>query len=248
MIFIWDAETAERLEMMTLPKGSRSVSALGFSHDGKYISAADMSDDHNVHLFDLTQKDKKNNCVHLGAVKKDRKKIFQITWSPASLGTFVSCGVEHIFFWNVSPQLTGKKAKMPGGKPGQKLGFPSVAYSALTGVALLAGSDGTIYTYNNGAPGKSFKAAHTKMVSCIQIVPSPDTAGGSENELVITGGGDKMIHMHLLDKTKNLTLLMSVPVAATPISVDFMNDKILAGLSNGTILELVNVISDSENI
>ena len=55
MIFIWDAETAERRAMMTLPKGSRSVSALGISPDGKYLSCADMSDDHKVHLFDLTQ-------------------------------------------------------------------------------------------------------------------------------------------------------------------------------------------------
>ena len=77
MIFIWDANTAERIDMMTLPKGSRSVSALAFSHDGKYLSAADMSDDHCVHLFDLTQKDpKKNKCIHLGSQKKDRQKIF----------------------------------------------------------------------------------------------------------------------------------------------------------------------------
>ena len=76
MIFIWDAETAERIDMMTLPKGSRSVSALGFSKGEQFIAAADMSDDHNVHLFDLTQKDKKGKCVHLAAVKKDRKKIF----------------------------------------------------------------------------------------------------------------------------------------------------------------------------
>ena len=77
MIFIWDANTAERIDMMTLPKGSRSVSALAFSHDGKYVSAADMSDDHCVHLFDLTQKDpKKNKCIHLGSQKKDRQKIF----------------------------------------------------------------------------------------------------------------------------------------------------------------------------
>jgi len=53
MIFIWDAETAERIDMMTLPKGSRSVSALAFSSDGAHLAAADMSDDHNVHLFDL---------------------------------------------------------------------------------------------------------------------------------------------------------------------------------------------------
>ena len=52
MLFIWDAETAERVSLMTLPKGSRSVSALAFSPDGKYLAAADMSDAHAVHVFD----------------------------------------------------------------------------------------------------------------------------------------------------------------------------------------------------
>lgn len=54
MIFVWDSITAERIALMTLPKGSRSVSALAISPDGKYLAAADMSDDHFVHLFDLT--------------------------------------------------------------------------------------------------------------------------------------------------------------------------------------------------
>mmetsp|Transcript_11637 Transcript_11637/g.14717 ORF Transcript_11637/g.14717 Transcript_11637/m.14717 type:complete len:107 (+) Transcript_11637:828-1148(+) len=73
MIFIWDAVTAQRIDMMTLPKGSRSVSALSMSPDGKYLAAADMSDDHKVHLFDLTQKDpRKGKCVHLADQKKDR--------------------------------------------------------------------------------------------------------------------------------------------------------------------------------
>ena len=83
MVFIWDAETAERISMMTLPKGSRSVSALAMSQDGRYLAAADMSDDHKVHLFDLNQmNNKKNTCVHLGDGKANRKKVFQIQWNP----------------------------------------------------------------------------------------------------------------------------------------------------------------------
>ena len=248
MIFIWDAETAERIEMMTLPKGSHSVSALGFSADGKYISAADMSDDHNVHLFDITQRDpRKNKCVHLGAVKKDRKKIFQISWSPKTVNSFVSVGLEHIFFWKAtptaSPALAGTKAKLPATKPGAKLGFPSVAFSK-SGLALLTASDGTIYTYNNGAPGKSFKNTHAKMVSCIQCVPDPS---GSEDEIVITGGADKSIHVHLLNAQKELKKLLSYTVAATPRSVDLMQDKVLSGLSNGTILELKGILTEPTN-
>ncbi len=36
-------------------------------------------------------------------------------------------------------------------------------------------------------------------------------------------------------------------MSATPRSVDFMDDQILAGLSDGTILELKDVVDKSDN-
>lgn len=137
--------------------------------------------------------------------------------------------------------MTARKSKMPGSKPGVKLGFPSLAISR-TGLVLLAGSDGTVYTYNSGAMGKTFKNTHGKMVSCINVVPHPSKPS---SELVITGGADKIILLHELDGNKNLTKLgVAYTVQATPRSVDFMGDCILAGLSNGTVLELKNVLAD----
>lgn len=141
--------------------------------------------------------------------------------------------------------MQARKAKLPGSKPGVKLGFPSVAISR-TGLALCAGSDGTVYTYNNGALGKTFKNTHSKMISCINVVPHPTKP---TSELVITGGADKIILLHELDGNKNLTKLgVAYTVLATPRSVDFMGDQILAGLSNGTVLELKNVLADPTKI
>ena len=37
-------------------------------------------------------------------------------------------------------------------------------------------------------------------------------------------------------------------MAATPRSVDLMEDKVLAGLSNGTILEIKGIMSDPKNL
>ena len=109
-----------------------------------------------------------------------------------------------------------------------------------SGLALLAASDGTVYTYNNGAPGKSYKQTHAKMVSCINVVQDPTNPA---NELVITGGADKVIKLHLL-AAGQMTELLVCTVPAVPRSVDFMEDQILAGLSNGTILELKNVMTN----
>jgi len=48
---------------MTLPTGTRSVSALALSPDGKYLAASDMSDNCLIYLFDLNQMVKKNDVV-----------------------------------------------------------------------------------------------------------------------------------------------------------------------------------------
>ena len=176
----------------------------------------------------------------MGAQKADRKKIFQIMWSPTQPNTFMSVGVEHIFCWT-APNLSKKRASnMPQSKPGQKLGFPSLAFTR-SGLALIAGSDGAVYGFQGGARSKVFKGVHAKMVSCITSVPDPSNSG---NEIVITGGADKKIICHVLDSAKNLNKVFEFTVDSTPRSVDFMGDQILTGLSNGSILEFKGVITN----
>ena len=51
IIFVWDANTAESKCMMRLPKGSRSVSAIGFNRDASLVAACDLHNDHNVYVF-----------------------------------------------------------------------------------------------------------------------------------------------------------------------------------------------------
>lgn len=154
----------------------------------------------------------------------------------------MSVGLEHVCLWSVSPAqtLTGNKAKLPASKPGQRLGFPSVAFTR-SGTALLAASDGSVYSFNGTAPGKLYKGAHTKMVSCISCVAHPSDPS---LEVVVTGGADKVIHVSLLDARKAMTRILTFEVAATPRSVDSMGDCVLAGLANGSILELSNALSN----
>jgi Tol biopolymer transport system component len=53
MIFIWDAVTAERRCMLSLPRGARATSAIALSPDGKWLAATDMSDYKSMHIFDI---------------------------------------------------------------------------------------------------------------------------------------------------------------------------------------------------
>ena len=112
MIFLWDAVTAERKELMLLPKGSRSVSSLAISPDGTRLVASDMSNDFQVHLFDLTTHDKKGNCRWISSEKIDRTKIFYLGFGSDS-SQFVSVGVQHCVFWNIQgDKLAPKKVPM----------------------------------------------------------------------------------------------------------------------------------------
>ena len=57
-IFIWDAETAEKICQITLPKGSRSTGGIGFSRDKRRLAVSDMTDNKNILVYDLTKSKK----------------------------------------------------------------------------------------------------------------------------------------------------------------------------------------------
>jgi len=89
---------------MQAPSGSRSISALAFSSNKRFLAAADMSDDHSIHVFDLQQKqhsDKKSGkkskrdflSAKVFTQKSDRRQIFQLQWSPVNELEFISVGL-----------------------------------------------------------------------------------------------------------------------------------------------------------
>jgi hypothetical protein len=87
--------------MMRLPKGSRSVTAIGFSKDSTFLAASDLHNDHNVHVF---------NVEHGTLVYSDKSgpdKIFMLHWNLAN-DTFCTVGPKTINFWN---HLGGKTSR-----------------------------------------------------------------------------------------------------------------------------------------
>lgn len=202
MIFVWDASTAERVSLMTLRKGARSVSALAFSPNGKYLAAADMSDDHAVHVFDLESQDNKGKCVELfgkDGKKSDRQKVFMIQWNPNST-EFATVGVKHFCVWTLSStDLKYKKGAISSIKtpPGKSMGFSSVAWSKKMSAYLAGGSDGKIYFWKGATIGKN-EPAHKKMVSAINVCENENDG----SELVISGSSDKTVKVYSNSGTK----------------------------------------------
>jgi WD40 repeat protein len=93
-IFIWGSENAEIKHKIKLPKGTRSVTTLGFSFDGKYLAACDLHNDHNIHVFNLVGK---KGPVLVFSEKGGPDKIMNLSWS-AKEGDFNFCtvGPKHI--------------------------------------------------------------------------------------------------------------------------------------------------------
>ena len=50
---MWDTTTCEKIERFKLAKNARGVAACAISADCSYIAIADMSNDHNVKVFEM---------------------------------------------------------------------------------------------------------------------------------------------------------------------------------------------------
>ena len=151
IIMIWGAIKADMKRCIRLPKGSRSACALGFSECGKYLTAVDMHNDHNVHLIEVAS----------GQIKWSQKggpdKILDVAWSLKSQSDlrFCTVGIKHVFFWTYDSQkksrgITNRKVKLTN--------FLCVAFDP-NGIAYTGGQNGTVYTWNGNNcrrdPGRS---------------------------------------------------------------------------------------------
>ena len=77
---------------MRLPKGSRSVTALGFNKNSIFIAAADLHNDHNVYVFRI------DDGSQIFTYKSGPDKIFMLHWSPIE-DIFCTVGPKAIYFW-----------------------------------------------------------------------------------------------------------------------------------------------------
>lgn len=96
LIFVWDAVTGEKKARAVLEKNAGGLQCVKFSADGSQFACVDMSNDHNVYVFDTASGNQ------LFKQKGDTNKIYDICWTgDANDGsmTFCTVGSKHVKFW-----------------------------------------------------------------------------------------------------------------------------------------------------
>ena len=94
-IFIWKADTAEKVQKLKLPKGTRLVSAIGISPNDKYVAATDSSEKIEVHVFDIGK-------GRLISSTKVNYVVKHLVWHPSDDTVFATCGQDHLFYYDLN--------------------------------------------------------------------------------------------------------------------------------------------------
>jgi WD40 repeat protein len=124
---------------------------LAFSHDGKYLAASDMSDDHFIAIFDakvvLKPGQKWTPIAHSQGTKS---VIMSLGWSSTNDTVIATCVKELKFFSFSGGQITAKKATGFGTKP-----CDTVLSQATVGNTLFTGHmSGEIISWNGTSLAK----------------------------------------------------------------------------------------------
>jgi tricorn protease-like protein len=92
---IFNKEQAEVKQRFQLARGARGIAACTISADGKYVACVDMSNDHNVWVFNIEtgaqefkQKGDTNYIYDIAFTKKEGEY------------TLMTSGKNHLYFWD----------------------------------------------------------------------------------------------------------------------------------------------------
>lgn len=220
-IYVWSTANpaAAPVAELKLGRGARAISAIGFSHDGKYIAAADLSNEHVVRVWEWQL----GTLVHQENGGPD--KILNLAWATNNYN-FCTVGVKHIYFWSVG--ATTSKHRGIFGNVGAACTMTTAQWLP-DGKCVTGGSNGQLYQWS---AGRQLQAAH-------QVHPKGATvhALAVHNGNILSGGSDNKVR--IVNFSFQEQRVESVP--ACPRSLDMHeNGGILVGLRNGSILEIGN--------
>lgn len=225
--FTWCPVTGEKKQRFKLKKGARGVNAIAISSDCKYVACVDLSNDHNVLVFDCGDGSLKWSC------KGDTNKIFDCAWSQKQ-GDYSICtaGSKHLKFWY--PFESGKQEKK-----GLYMQVASqTSHACCTwddqGTAYSGGTNSKIHVWKDNQLASVHDHHGSGFICTIRWTNGKLMSGGKDGCVVITD-------------TATMAKEKSIDFGNLVRAVDCNGSKALVGLRNGTIYEL-DVGSESKKV
>jgi microtubule-associated protein-like 6 len=217
-ILIWSASNPEAAPKAScsLGRGRRGVSCLGFSHDGRYVAAADLHNDHYVSVWDTA------NGTRVAEAKGGPDKILDLAWNHSS-HSFVTAGIKHIYFWELKNGLL-ESQKGLFGQAGEQSNMTSAGWLA-DGTAVTGAANGQLYHWRGRELQKTYAVHGAGMpVHALAIIQDRIFSGGKDNKLIELNSSLTKVKEHVLD--------------SYPRAVDMHNNNILVGTRDGRITEI----------
>lgn len=215
-VFVWDAATGEKVNRFVLPKGSREVSAIGFSFDNQYVATADNHNDHHVRVYN----------VESGKLEYEQKsgnfKVFDLEWSRKDGHyEFSTCGEKHYMVWR---PFEGIAKKGIYGSKGKQTSHSCVTYDE-KGTCYTGGANAKIHIWRNRQLAKAYQVHGKGFVGAIKVFDGKVFSGGKDGNVIISdpnsGEAERTIELgHLIR------------------AIDYKDGLIVVGDKAGTISEI----------
>jgi WD40 repeat protein len=227
---VWDPYTCISLKVLTHPRGTRGVAAVGFDRDAATLATVGMDNNHTIFIWDW----RLGACLHQLRGHADvPPKVYGVVfdWVGEDPAAFLTYGVNHVKFWKkVVSTADAKKKKNDSsyveesGKFGpvcKKHAVVSAAYLP-SGRVLTGTPEGSIAVWSASGPRRITRVvrAHAAGPS-VARVDGPPTHHGvrclrlrADGETLLSAGADG--HVIAWD-VKDGDLKESSVIAATPV-------------------------------
>ncbi|XP_066947594.1 echinoderm microtubule-associated protein-like 2 isoform X33 [Macrobrachium rosenbergii] len=182
-IRVWDSVSLNTLHVIGISDIERSVACLAFSKadGGSLLVAVDEAPDHNMSVWDWSRGERGYKLLE---TKCSADQVLAVDFSPVDRSTIITCGKNHISFWNYESGMLAKRMGVFENRERPKY-VTSISFTD-TGNVISGDSNGNLLIWQRGGNTvyKMVRGAHDGPVFSILVQKD----GG-----IITGGKDGRI-------------------------------------------------------
>jgi hypothetical protein len=206
------------IKRFQLARGARGIAACTISSDGKYTACVDMSNDHNVWVFNI------ETGAQEFKMKGDSNYIYDIAFTKKEGShLLMTSGKNHLYFWDFK-----KNEKKRGIAGDHGILSHQVCCWDKEGVAYSGSADGRIFVWNDNKCTEDVKA-HEGYISAIHATDDGKVISAGKD------GGVKFFNTPKMDLEQSFDEGSIVNTHA--IAIDYDDKRLVIGCRNGDIID-----------